>query len=157
MMQDEENILLAQGQEVEIDAQDDDEEHLAEMELRWDQDMVGAIEEYKGEPDRLEKVLTHWQMHLSAAKQKALQKRNQENGAPQAFAGPAQDFDTNRGTTGNQQMPGDESPLMRQKQGAFGNNVGQGGQMGETPGAMNMNNMAAPDRQGGLSQTQNMM
>jgi len=137
MSQNEENMMLAQGQKVEVDSQDDDEEHLDSMDS-----LMERLDDFNGSTQAM--IIEHYHAHLAAVDSKAAQKRQQMTGGPPpAFQPPAEEFDTSRGTTGQQKQPGDEPGSM------YSQGVGQGpmGQeRGVASGPPNPHSMSAPDR-----------
>jgi hypothetical protein len=147
LSQDEETIMLLQGQEVEVDDQDDHEEHLEAL-----LPVMDNIHAYDASVRAL--LARHYEQHVSKLNQKRSaarrQQQEQQQNQQMPFAQPQQPLDPNRGTTGNQRMqngavqPGDGS--------MFGQ---PGSTPGETPGMAGMGQMAAMDRQPGMFQDQN--
>ena len=151
LTQREENMLLAQGQEVEIDRLDDDEEHLEEMTETFGPGLSWLLRSDEN-PKTKEVAIMHYQKHLSQMERKraaAKAAMRSDNGAVQP---PQQEFDTNRGTHGTMRQPGDVNGYQ-QKQGALGGGVGQS-PMGETPGTPFAGNLPAADRNNALFQSQ---
>lgn len=145
--QEQENVMLVQSQVVDIDTQDDHEDHLRIM----DETVMPLLETLPGFAQG--KILEHYAKHQRAAEQQKRVEQQKQQGPATDFAAPANELDPNRGTTGNQQMPGDVPGLI-QGPGSGGSGL-PGQRAGETPGpAGGMHSQAAPDRQMSLFQNQ---
>lgn len=141
--QEEENIMILQGQDIEVDPLDDDREHLEELlEIRE-----------KAQED--EKIYVRWMQHYEShriqLKRKAQAKKAVENQSQSVMPG-ENPLDPHRGTTGNQKGLGEGD--VRNKPGSIFDNPAVT-PPGETPGAPSSARVPAADRQQGFFQTQN--
>jgi hypothetical protein len=151
--QHEENWMLAQGQKVRIDELDDDEEHLDSM-LEWfgDDLLFGDGTGYGDiSPKVIENIKLHYQAHYNSLQQKRAEKKREQQGTGGPFATPQQQLESNRGTTGNQQMPNGAAVVNKQAS----ETGGPGSQAAQTNGAPNMQQVPAADRTQGFFQTEN--
>lgn len=135
MTQEEENLLLLEGQIVEVHPQDDDDEHMSEMAaLMPDGELHGDMS-----PAAQRVAAEHYMRHLSASEEKKVQQAAAQRQQAQA---PQEGMDPGRGTTGNRRMdmtngnPGQTPP-------------------GEAPGTPSLHSMAAPDRNQPTPQSEN--
>lgn len=149
MSQEEENIMIRQGQDVEVDRDDNHQAHIDELKLLWP-----TIHMYTGIVQM--SFIDHMQKHLDFQQQEEELARRSEQDGPglTAFQSPAEQLDPNRGTTGRQKQPGDESGIMAPPS-ALQYQPGQSA--GETPGPPAMGTTPASDRMMGQPQTANQM
>tara|TARA_R110002020_G_scaffold150396_1_gene327053 strand:- start:251 stop:1075 length:825 start_codon:yes stop_codon:yes gene_type:complete len=151
--QHEENWMLTQGQEVKIDVLDNDEEHLDSL-LEWfgEEVLFSEDTDYLDlTPTVINNIREHYQSHYNALqKKKAAQQREME-GQSGPFANPSEDFESSRGTTGNQQMPNGPGVVNKQASEAGG----PGSMQGQTNGSPNMGQVPAADRTQGFFQSEN--
>lgn len=133
-----ENILLLQGQSVDVHEADDDREHLREhLDVIRDPD-------FKKKPIKVQEVFMDHVAAQTAQMQKKKVMEAAKNRMNPAFAGPQQmpAPDADRGTTGARgPMAMSASPAQTPS--------------GETPGPPSSGRTRSPDREGGLFQTQN--
>jgi len=128
-----ENLMMAQGQKVAVHPQDNDEEHIANMEHVFTGDAFGKF------PVKTQKLfMEHLAGHEMAMEQKRLQQQAAQNPAQTML--PAQQQAGRNGT-----IPGPATAT---------DSVAQTPR-GETPGPPDPSKVAAPGRQMSTSQTNN--
>jgi hypothetical protein len=139
MDQEEENLMLAQGQRVAIHEKDNDRDHIRKMET-W----MRSPDWSKLATQSQANTIKHHQEHVLALQRKKVEAEHQAKLAAQQQQ--AQPTDKDRGTTGDRtpgiQMNGASSPGQTPP--------------GEAPGPAGQHNMPSADREPRLSQDQNM-
>lgn len=139
LTQSQENMLLAQGQKLEVDPQDDDETHLEELSELKLRAVYGQLDDHVAMA-----VLEHWNKHVIQLERKRQQQAASQNQPPTYQPGQQDALTAQRGTTGNQQPYG-----------RLGSGSPAQTPFGETPGPGNGAQTPSADRQMGAPQTQN--